>query len=421
MLYHFLRPLARMAFAGFFRRVHVSGLEHIPRGVPLILAVNHPTAFIEPCFLACHAGRDLYFMTRGDVFARPWARRVLSWLHLIPIYRSHDGFANVRRNAGSFSAALEVLRRNKAVLIMAEGGLRHEQRLRPLRKGAARMAFDALEQCGLQDVHIQAIAVNYTRAESARGEMMVRVFPPLAVRDFQAHYQQHPRRALEALTDALARDLREGVIHIADSGDDAMVPVMLALDAAKTPRPWGWRQVVSDAFRLRQKQLVDHLNALPEALRIHLRASTAQLVRELSAGGLSPEALYPHRRPGMLRIALNTLLLGLLFPLHGVPLAIARSLTRRKVYVLEFRSSVFFALLMLGSLLWSLLLAVALGTLAGGGAAAGVLLATPITGLGYRYLWDRRQALLAGRAWHRQSADQREAWLAQRQALLATS
>src|SRR5690606_6953418 len=105
MLYYLFRPLTRWAFLAFFRRIYLSGRQNIPTKGPLIFAVNHPTAFIEPCLLASFGPRVLSFMTRGDVFTTPWVQWLLQQVHLIPIYRFHDGFSALRQNEKSFAKA----------------------------------------------------------------------------------------------------------------------------------------------------------------------------------------------------------------------------------------------------------------------------------------------------------------------------
>ncbi|MBK6903255.1 MAG: hypothetical protein IPH04_10715 [Saprospirales bacterium] len=71
MLYPITRPLAKIALSVFFRKLYLSGLENIDWEKPVILAANHPTAFIEPCILACWLPKPLHFMVRGDFFSNP--------------------------------------------------------------------------------------------------------------------------------------------------------------------------------------------------------------------------------------------------------------------------------------------------------------------------------------------------------------
>ena len=85
--YRFVRPLARIALKTYFSKIYLNGLEKIPADKPIILAANHPSAFLEPCILATTLPRPLHFMVRGDLFQKPLYRALLMSLHMIPMYR----------------------------------------------------------------------------------------------------------------------------------------------------------------------------------------------------------------------------------------------------------------------------------------------------------------------------------------------
>ncbi|HKK79894.1 MAG TPA: 1-acyl-sn-glycerol-3-phosphate acyltransferase, partial [Phaeodactylibacter sp.] len=91
MLYYFVRPIAKLGLWVLYRHIHLSHTENIPRDKPVILAANHPTAFIEPCVLACFLRRPLYFLVRGNLFKKPLYDFLLRSLHMLPIFRLKDG------------------------------------------------------------------------------------------------------------------------------------------------------------------------------------------------------------------------------------------------------------------------------------------------------------------------------------------
>ena len=121
MLYALVRPVAKTGFKVFFRHIHIQGLENIPREGPLLLAANHPTAFIEPCVAACFQHRTLHFIVRGDIFKNPFYIKILKALHLIPIFRFKDGYTNLKQNQETFRYVNQVLQNRKTIFILAEG------------------------------------------------------------------------------------------------------------------------------------------------------------------------------------------------------------------------------------------------------------------------------------------------------------
>jgi len=71
MLYFLIRPLARLAILIFYRKVYFTNRDRIPAGKPVIMAVNHPTGFVEPCILAVFTREPLHYLVRGDLFRKP--------------------------------------------------------------------------------------------------------------------------------------------------------------------------------------------------------------------------------------------------------------------------------------------------------------------------------------------------------------
>lgn len=356
MLYYLLRPFTRIAFQAFYRAIYLTGTAHIPARGAVLFTPNHPTAFIEPCFLACYAGRDLYFMTRGDVFVNRLVRWLLRQVHLIPIFRFHDGFANLRRNEDSMQEGREILGKGKALLVMAEGGMRHEKRLRPIRRGAARLAFEAMAEFGLPEVSIVPVGVNYTRAEKARTVLMVSIAPPIRISDWQALYSTRPREAIDAVTDLIRQRLAERVIHIADPGEEELAEWIL--DLCRTERASPTWPVIrhTEGPLVSERIAMDTLHRLSEQDKEDLRMAGAAYRSLLSRAGVSDRqvVLAPDRHPGRLPMFLLRSGLGLLALPHALPIALARWITDACVRIIEFRSSVLLALLMLFWTTWAL-------------------------------------------------------------------
>ena len=61
----------------------------------------------------------------------------------------------------AFEICFDVLKNNGNVLIFAEGDCERMKKLRRLKKGTARMAFQAYKDFGA-DVHIVPMSINYT-------------------------------------------------------------------------------------------------------------------------------------------------------------------------------------------------------------------------------------------------------------------
>lgn len=386
MIYSILRIFTRWAFLAFFRRIYCHGRRTVPKGIPLIFTPNHPTAFIEPCFLACFSGRTMHFLTRGDVFINPVVRWLLRLVHLIPIYRFHDGFSNLRKNDHSLSAASKVLSGNGCVLIMAEGGMRHEKRLRPIRKGAARLAFDTMEQYNLPELAVQPIAVNYTYAELPRKESMISIRPPIYLSKKMEKYREDPKAAIEALTQEIHQSLASRVIHIEHSEDEKLTEQVL-----RFCRP-AWKDQSSSIIQddndhrlLQEKQIAEKIAVMDSKMK--------QLLHQLFINnealplkGSSPTKLHKYEKRYD-KLPLTVFVIRMIRYIAGIfhwlPYRLTTFVTDRTGLTIEFRSSVFMVTAMIVWPIWWLILSLSAGLIFGWMASLMVLFVL----VGWFILW----------------------------------
>ncbi len=134
-------------------------------GQPEILVSNHANSFFDAILIAVYYPKEIYFLARGDAFKNIQVARILKKLHLIPIYRISEGKENLTKNTDTFEICTRLLKRGKSILIFAEGNCVHEWNLRPFKKGAARLAQNALED-GNNQVQIIPISLNYNGFEN---------------------------------------------------------------------------------------------------------------------------------------------------------------------------------------------------------------------------------------------------------------
>jgi len=140
-MYHALHtvvpPLARAVW-----RPTVSGLEHVPRSGPVILASNH-LSFADSVVIPVVAPREVVFLAKSDYFEGPGVRGRLrrAWfegLGMLPIDRDDASAA-----LASLDVALEVLGRGQVFGIYPEGTRSRDGRLHRGRTGVAHLALTA--------------------------------------------------------------------------------------------------------------------------------------------------------------------------------------------------------------------------------------------------------------------------------------
>ena len=214
MIYYLIRMLARIAVRIYFKKIHIEGIEHIPNNEPLFIASNHPNGFMEAILIACFVSRPLSFLVRGDVFATRALKPLLFATNQIPIYRSRDGFSNLRNNTHSLSSVNTCLKDKKAILIFPEGTTQWVIRLRPLQKGMARMVFSVMEENPEIQPQIVPIGVNFTNPSQFRSEVMIKVGEPIKSVEYLESYLQNQRIAISDLTDETHRRMKDCVLHV---------------------------------------------------------------------------------------------------------------------------------------------------------------------------------------------------------------
>ena len=213
MLYKFFRIVVRWAFRFYFRRITVIGKEHIPYRGAVLMLCNHPSSFLEAMLLACFQHRTLHFLVRGDMFEKKWLRPILKWTYQIPIYRKKDGFEKLRSNKSTFEFSYDKLAEKRAILIFPEASTEMVRYLRPLQKGAARLAIGAIEERPLDELIVIPCGVNFRNVLHAGEDALVIFGKGISIAAFMAQNGDASDR-LDRLTSVFAEAMEEVVLSI---------------------------------------------------------------------------------------------------------------------------------------------------------------------------------------------------------------
>src|SRR5438067_10132439 len=108
--------LLRVLIRVFFKRIEIVDMERVPADVPVIFAVNHPNALIDPLFLLSFAPRPVSFLAKAPLFRMPLVGRVARAFDSIPVYRRQDKVSTAG-NRETFARAREVLQRGGDIAI----------------------------------------------------------------------------------------------------------------------------------------------------------------------------------------------------------------------------------------------------------------------------------------------------------------
>jgi glycerol-3-phosphate O-acyltransferase / dihydroxyacetone phosphate acyltransferase len=225
MIFHILKYWCSFIVPLFYKRIQAQGLHHIKRKVPMIIAMNHPNAFTDPILLTYLSyPHRLRYLARGDAFKPGLGEYLLERIGLVPIFRLQDaGKEGLRRNDETYRKVNELLKKKGRVIVFAEGLCIQERRLRPLKKGVARMVFGAYEATGNDELIVVPVGVNYSDPDKFRSEAFFNVGEPIKVRDYMDEYKLNPARTYNIFLQDLEPKMRELITHIEDPANDELV------------------------------------------------------------------------------------------------------------------------------------------------------------------------------------------------------
>jgi putative phosphoserine phosphatase/1-acylglycerol-3-phosphate O-acyltransferase len=151
--YHLVRPFFRPeAFP--YARFSISGVEHIARRGPVLLASNHRSYFDVAAIglVAARLGRPVRFLAKQEVFDAPIVGRLARALGGIPVERGQtstagrEGQLSTGRRDGPMHQAAAALRGGEIVIVLPQGTIpRGEQFFDPVlygHTGTARLAAE---------------------------------------------------------------------------------------------------------------------------------------------------------------------------------------------------------------------------------------------------------------------------------------
>jgi len=268
-----------------FYRLTVAG-DAVPREGAVLLIANHPNSLVDPVFVATAAGRPVRFLAKSTLFRHPAVGFLVRGSGAIPVYRRVDDPGRMELNVDMFSAVHEALAGGSAVALFPEGVSHSEPALMPLKTGAARMAFGALE-VGATPFPIIPLGIVLRARETFRSEALVVVGAPVAWDDLRG--TSDDREAVGRLTERMDAALRRVTINLERWEDEPTVKAAEAVWAAEV----GASEDRADRVA-RLERTADLLHTVRSRDEIEWQALAQRLRthrQKLALLGLTPRAL----------------------------------------------------------------------------------------------------------------------------------
>ncbi len=266
-----------------------------------IYVSNHASAFMDPMIIAVLRRPIVFFMTRSDIFTK-WNQPFLASAHMIPIYRQHDGGNAVEKNKRSFRKATEILASRRNLLIFGEGMTDDvfERRLKPLKKGALRIGFTALESTNWEKkIQIVGLGCNYTDPNVMGSDLLIAESEPIILNDYREQYEKNPSKTINELNRILELRLSGEITHIELDQDFAFhEQVMKITRKGMDARCFDPRLSLVQRWKY-SKALAHFMNQFqgvyPEKLT-SLKGELSNYFDSLRTKGMMEEHFYPSQR-----------------------------------------------------------------------------------------------------------------------------
>ncbi|MBN2236039.1 MAG: 1-acyl-sn-glycerol-3-phosphate acyltransferase [Bacteroidales bacterium] len=395
----------------FYRRVVIQNLDRVPQNAHLIFTGNHQNALMDALVFLFGVKSRLVFMARSDLFRNKRLAAILYFFRMLPIFRIRDGYSEVKKNDSIFLKTIEVIKSKIGLVIMAEGNHGDKRKLRPLKKGFARIAFQTEEANNFTlNMQIIPVGIDYSVYENYRTELLINFGNPILVSDYYEAYKLNPAIAINQIKDDLAEKLKPLMVQISSEDYYDLFNELREIYKHEMVDKLGLPSV-KQPFKLQCDQtLIEKLSVFEEHHSNEMEAFQQLVLRyrdEVKKARLDYETVQKTRisvlalslRFVVLLAGLPLFILGWL--LNYLPFGIA-NWTASKMKDVQFHSSVKFVVSLFLYPLLHLLATLLVWIFAKDGRyTLGFYLIMPVLGIFARYYWEFLQRTLKSFSWYR--------------------
>ena len=204
------------------RRLVVKGKENLPKDGAVIIGCNHTSALLDPLIILRTMNRATVFMTRADIFRKPFLQKVFTFLKMLPIFRIRDGYAAVKQNEEIIAKCGDVLQHGLPLALFPEATHRPKHSLLPLSKGIFHIALEANKRIGHErPVYIVPMGLEYSRYFKYRSTVVATYGEAINVTEFVRQHEGEvtPARLLAMLREELASRMSKLIAYVPDTED----------------------------------------------------------------------------------------------------------------------------------------------------------------------------------------------------------
>ena len=204
-------------FADWFihKRIVVTGKDKIPKNKPILFAPNHQNALSDPMAILLNTSFQPVWLARADIFKSKFARVILKFLKIVPVYRLRDGKENLAKNDQTFNHSIKVLENNSALALFPEAAHSGKRQMLVHKKAVPRIVFMAEERANYNlDIQIVPVGIYYNHYWKFNRTIIVNFGDPIPVKQYIEEYKENPNNAIVQLRQKINDAILQLVINI---------------------------------------------------------------------------------------------------------------------------------------------------------------------------------------------------------------
>ena len=218
-----------------------------------------------------------------QIFLRRSIASILYFLKILPVFRIRDGFSSLKGNDEIFMKTIDVLKSKNGLVILPEGDHAGFRRLRQLKKGICRVAFQSDEATGFNlKIKIIPVGLEFSNYSRYRQVLTVVYGKPIEISEFFDLYKKSPERALNALRSRLSEEMKNIMINIESEEDYEAIDELRSMingrfsDDIKFPKIFRDRILISKLNQLKTSDPPLYKRICSLSLRCKKRSKRAE-------------------------------------------------------------------------------------------------------------------------------------------------
>ncbi|NOY51829.1 MAG: hypothetical protein GXO88_14850 [Chlorobi bacterium] len=246
----------------YYRGIIKINKHNIPEDGSVIFTPNHQNTLMDALALLFNIKRQLVFVARADIFKNKKIAAILYFMKILPIFRIRDGYDSLKNNKETFDKTADVLREGNGLVILPEGNHAGRHRLRPLKKGFARIAFQTEETHNFDlDIKIVPVGIDYCNYYKIRENLLLNFGRPISISDYKDRYLKNRAQALNKIREDLSRALSEVMIDIKSEKYYSTYQSLREIYSARYTLYLGYKNTKQPNLFLAEKKLIDKIEA----------------------------------------------------------------------------------------------------------------------------------------------------------------